>query len=465
MTGMRNGWPTVAALLLADVSGIAVATLVGGALTRLMLGSASSPSVSLISLFIALQILGLGSSGLRQVWGGEPITTLARSAQVLGLSTLFMALAMLATSQSWQSIVAIVASGCLSAVAVPAARSLVRFLLGKSSWWGRPAFVLGSGPQALAIYTKLTRQPRRGLHPVGIIDDLESLDPQLDPALYLGSPENLRELTRKFGVNVAIVADSTGSIETQRLFCREETGIRDWVVMPSPSGLPSLWVQGLDLEGNSAFWARNRLHFPGLQLCKRTGDLAFTLLSVAAASPLILAIMLVIRLSSRGSVFYAQERVGRHGRRFHAWKFRTMVPNADQVLEKCLASDPMLRAEWEANHKLKRDPRVTMIGSFLRKTSLDELPQLWNVVRGEMSLVGPRPIVEAEIYKYADDYEYYVEVLPGITGLWQVSGRNNTTYEERVALDAFYVKNWSLWMDIYILISTVRVILFREGAY
>ena len=142
-----------------------------------------------------------------------------------------------------------------------------------------------------------------------------------------------------------------------------------------------------------------------------------------------------------------------------------MVCDADAVLQTYLAANPQARAEWERDHKLKRDPRVTWIGRLLRQTSLDELPQLWNVLRGEMSLVGPRPIVDDEIRKYGDVFLEYTRVLPGITGLWQVSGRNNTTYDERVSLDAFYVGNWSVWLDLYILFRTIRVVLLREGAY
>jgi Undecaprenyl-phosphate galactose phosphotransferase WbaP len=170
-------------------------------------------------------------------------------------------------------------------------------------------------------------------------------------------------------------------------------------------------------------------------------------------------------MSTRGPIVYSHKRLGRNGRHFNAWKFRTMFQNADQVLELYLEEHPELREEWERDHKLKFDPRVTRIGRFLRKTSLDELPQLWNVIRGDMSLVGPRPIVDAEIEKYGAYYGLYTMVKPGITGLWQVSGRNNTTYDERVQLDAYYVRNWSPWLDLYLLLRTIRIVLFAKGAY
>jgi lipopolysaccharide/colanic/teichoic acid biosynthesis glycosyltransferase len=142
-----------------------------------------------------------------------------------------------------------------------------------------------------------------------------------------------------------------------------------------------------------------------------------------------------------------------------------MVQNADQVLEDYFQANPELRQEWRTERKLRYDPRVTRVGHFLRRTSLDELPQLWNVLRGEMSLVGPRPIVGEEIARYADTYKLYTRVLPGLTGLWQVSGRNNISYPERVNLDAYYVRNWSVWLDIYILLRTIWVVLTGDGAY
>jgi lipopolysaccharide/colanic/teichoic acid biosynthesis glycosyltransferase len=164
-------------------------------------------------------------------------------------------------------------------------------------------------------------------------------------------------------------------------------------------------------------------------------------------------------------VFYGQWRIGYGGRRFRAWKFRTMVVNAEQQLEMHLANSPELRREWERDHKLRNDPRVTAIGRFLRKTSLDELPQLANVLIGQMSLVGPRPIVEEEIVKYGDAFRLYLRVRPGLTGLWQVSGRNDTGYAQRVRLDMHYVRNWSPWLDIHLLARTIGVIAGQKGAY
>jgi Undecaprenyl-phosphate galactose phosphotransferase WbaP len=174
---------------------------------------------------------------------------------------------------------------------------------------------------------------------------------------------------------------------------------------------------------------------------------------------------ILIKLSSAGPVFYGQRRCGLAGEPFTAWKFRSMVANANQVLEQHLASDPGLREEWRRSHKLRSDPRITRLGLILRRTSLDELPQLWNVLCGQMSLVGPRPIVTEEIPRYGDGIGLYKKVRPGLTGLWQVSGRNNVSYEQRVNFDLYYVRNWSLWLDVYVLARTVKVVLLGDGAF
>ncbi len=181
-------------------------------------------------------------------------------------------------------------------------------------------------------------------------------------------------------------------------------------------------------------------------------------------APVFLIVYLKVR-SDGGPAFYFQNRVGKDGKPFKCWKFRSMVVNADQVLKEILDKDPEARAEYAKDFKLKNDPRITKFGHFIRKSSLDEIPQLYNVLKGEMSLVGPRPVVKAEEVYYGDKFEQYTAVRPGITGLWQVSGRNDVSYEQRVALDTWYVQNWSVWTDIVIIFKTTFVVLYRKGAY
>ena len=200
------------------------------------------------------------------------------------------------------------------------------------------------------------------------------------------------------------------------------------------------------------------------RIVKRTFDIVGALSLALIFAPLILTVALLLSRHG-GSVIYRHRRVGKQGRLFECLKFRSMVPDADHKLRALLEQDEDLKAEWLQGHKLKRDPRVTPIGHFLRRTSLDELPQLWNVLRGEMSLVGPRPIVREELLRYGRNAGLYLSVKPGVTGLWQTTGRNNTDYRRRVAMDVYYIRNQSLWLDAYILIRTTGVVLDGDGAY
>jgi exopolysaccharide production protein ExoY len=202
----------------------------------------------------------------------------------------------------------------------------------------------------------------------------------------------------------------------------------------------------------------------GAAVLKRLLDVVGAIALGLLFAPLIITIVLLMHRDG-SSVIYRHRRVGRSGKMFSCLKFRTMVPNADQVLRDLLESDPNLRAEWIRDHKLRNDPRVTRLGRFLRRTSLDELPQLLNVLRGEMSLVGPRPIVREELLRYGRNVRTYLAAKPGITGLWQVTGRNNTDYRRRIVLDTYYVRNQNLLLDLYILAKTTGVVLGGNGAY
>ncbi len=195
---------------------------------------------------------------------------------------------------------------------------------------------------------------------------------------------------------------------------------------------------------------------------KRAFDILAALAGLIFFLPTFLTIALITKLTSKGPVFYAHPRLGRHGRIFKCLKFRTMAPDAAERLAALLVADPQAAKEWRESQKLRRDPRVTAFGRFLRKSSLDELPQFWNVLVGDMSLVGPRPITRAELERYGAQRRYYLLVRPGITGLWQVSGRSNTNYDRRIAFDRRYVENWSLTEDIAIVLKTVPAVLSME---
>ena len=237
---------------------------------------------------------------------------------------------------------------------------------------------------------------------------------------------------------------------------------------------PSLvWMDGsamLSETSNPIGEFQRRLNVPFLRftprLIKRTLDLALVIPGLLALAIPMAIIAIAIKIKSPGPIIYGSTRIGQHGRQFKMWKFRSMVPNADEVLKDRLANDSVARAEWAADNKLKNDPRIIPgVGRVLRSSSLDELPQLWNVLVGQMSLVGPRPVPPDEIVKYQDQYYQYSHMLPGITGLWQVSGRNDTSFETRVFLVGHYAANWSMWLDAWILVKTPMTVITRKGAY
>lgn len=197
---------------------------------------------------------------------------------------------------------------------------------------------------------------------------------------------------------------------------------------------------------------------------KRMFDVFFAFFLCIILAPLFLLLTLLVKLDG-GAAFYGHERIGRNGKTFKCLKFRSMASNSQELLKQYLESNPVAYEEWYSTYKLKDDPRITKIGHFLRKSSLDEMPQLLNILKGEMSFVGPRPVTQEELPHYKENVIYYLSVTPGLTGLWQVSGRNDVSYETRVALDTQYIQSWSFFQDLRILGKTVLVVLFRKGAY
>jgi Undecaprenyl-phosphate galactose phosphotransferase WbaP len=237
------------------------------------------------------------------------------------------------------------------------------------------------------------------------------------------------------------------------------------MVIPDLIGMASLGLSVRDVGGVIGLEVTQRLLRPSAQIIKRAVDLLITLALAPIVLPVIALVALLIKLESPGPVFFGNKRVGYRGRTFQAWKLRSMVMDGDEVLRKHFEAHPEELPDWNATQKLKRDPRITRVGRIIRKASIDELPQLFNVFLGEMSVVGPRPMFESQVPLYGRGYELYKRVRPGITGLWQISGRNHLTFSERAKLDGYTIQNWSVWLDIYILARTISVVLTAKGAY
>jgi Undecaprenyl-phosphate galactose phosphotransferase WbaP len=352
-----------------------------------------------------------------------------------------------------------------SLLTLPICRSWLRQLLGKYTKWGIPALVCGNDAAAIRVFHWLADNHHLGLRPVGVIGDRASLGVAPDDTWYAGSWSETPDVADKGRVFWAVVVPSDDqSVSVSSLITDYLYTIPQVHVLSELTGLPDQW-NPQQLDGLSGIHLQQNLMLPLPRLTKRCIDFVASVIGGVVLLPLLFYLAVAVKMSSRGPILYGHTRIGRYGIPFKAWKFRTMFEDSSQVSEQYLEANPGLMEEWQRDHKLRFDPRITRIGRFLRKTSLDELPQLWNVIRGDTSLVGPRPIVTAEIGKYGPYYGLYTMVKPGITGLWQVSGRYNTTYDERVQFDAYYVRNWSPWMDIALLLKTFRIVLFARGAY
>jgi Undecaprenyl-phosphate galactose phosphotransferase WbaP len=353
-------------------------------------------------------------------------------------------------------------------VAILLTRWSIRIQAGRWGIWGEPVVVVGNRERVayLVEYFKLRR--RLGFAPVlAVVPDREA--DSLELPIPVISLSNLlsREMGKAFReeIQTALV-----DIEKAPEIIRQDTQkafsalFRQVILFVDVDWLEGASLHVQDFEGLLGVEARKNFLSPPNKLLKRMMDIVLAMLLGIVAIPVFLGAALLIHWDSAGSVFYRQNRIGRKGEQIKIYKFRTMVHNADQVLDEYLIQNPSARAEWDQTQKLKNDPRVTRPGRWLRKLSIDELPQLYNVLRGDMSLVGPRPMMAEQECLHHGIASYY-GVPPGLTGLWQVSGRNQTTFNERARYDVYYVRNWSIWLDIYILLRTVWVVLSRDGAY
>jgi Undecaprenyl-phosphate galactose phosphotransferase WbaP len=354
----------------------------------------------------------------------------------------------------------------LASLTLPIGREIARKLFSKFLWWGVPAVVYCEDHQGQIIIDRLIKHPEYGYRPALIIQNT-SMD---NISEYRGIPvtmpsEQVHETIKKLGIKNAIVIESPSRpITGQPLGELIMNLFRYTIVIPNASML-TIAISVRDFGGILGFASTHNLTKPGNLFLKRLVDLTVLVIS----SPFVLFIValtaILIKCTSKGPVFYGHKRIGKNGKSLKTWKFRTMVVDADKRLAEILESSPTARSEWAENQKLENDPRITPFGKFLRKTSMDELPQLWNILLGQMSFVGPRPVTEPDLEKYRGKANFILSVKPGLSGMWQISGRSDTGYEERIMLDSYYIQNWSIWLDSWIILRTVAVVIKGKGAY
>jgi Undecaprenyl-phosphate galactose phosphotransferase WbaP len=346
-------------------------------------------------------------------------------------------------------------------------RMMTSWLLEKMGLWIRPTIIIGHGENALEAAVALESEPRMGFQVLGYMDVNES-----KPQIKLNGQtiinfDQLEAMAEQPGIQWVIALEHSESDQREHwLRTLTQWGAIDISVIPAMRGVPLYGTDIAHFFSHEVALLRvgNNLRRWPARLTKRIFDFLMAGILLVLLSPLLILIALALKFEG-GSVLFAHQRLGKNGRKFNCYKFRSMVLDAEQRLEAILQENPALKSQWDKEHKLKADPRISKLGHFLRRTSLDELPQLFNVLKSEMSLVGPRPIVQEELQKYGLEKSYYLMVRPGMTGLWQVSGRNDVDYETRVYLDVWYVKNWSLWYDLALLFKTVKVVMSRSGAY
>lgn len=356
------------------------------------------------------------------------------------------------------------------AVLLPIFRGLVRSVLRSLGLWTWPTLVFGGAENARQAVLALRGEASMGyaVHAVVLpqlpCDDVNM--PEFDVPLVAWPKRVVDfELLRSYHCVIALEANEF-QLRDKLIRQFSQHQVLNVHVIPSMRGVPLFGLASTNFFSHEVLMIhiKNRLGHTSLRFLKRMFDIAGSLILLFLLSPLFAYSAYKVSRDG-GHAFFSHERVGQGGKHFKCYKFRSMVLNAEYVLKELLEHDPEARAAWEKNFKLKNDPRINSFGHFLRRTSLDELPQLWNVLKGEMSLVGPRPVVSAELDRYGDDVVYYLMVKPGMTGLWQVSGRSDVDYETRVYFDTWYVKNWSLWADIAILFKTISVVAGKSGAY
>ena len=331
-----------------------------------------------------------------------------------------------------------------------------------------PVLVMGAGKTAAIVLKYLADDPGLSYEFIGVLEDNVPHPEVIKQMPCLGTFADAEEVIKETGVQrVLVVAPGLSSERTQELVYRLQPLVKTISFIPDLGSMPlaTMDIESL-LDGHIAiFKVRNNMIIWHNRFIKRVFDLVCTVLGIICLSPVFLAIALWIHKDSPGPIIFKHRRIGKDGKEFPCYKFRSMVVDADVKLKELLERDPEARKEWETEFKLKNDPRITKSGAFLRKTSLDELPQLFNVLKGEMSLVGPRPIIRAEIPKYGKYINDFYMVPPGITGMWQTSGRSDVSYDERVQMDTWYVRNWNVWFDIVLIWRTISVVLGKKGAY
>ena len=364
------------------------------------------------------------------------------------------------TDDKWPISAALLISWPFATVLLPACREFFRRVLSHFKWWGVPAVIFAKNTDnSKVVVHRLVKNPYYGYSPAIIITDSYTSIDNFEGVPVFQFSDEIFSYIMSLKIKVAIVCGYDKSLE------KIHTKFRYLIQVPQSKLVTNMSLHMRDLGGILAFSSTNYLTKSRSLMLKRMIDIILCLTVFLFVLIATLFVAIAIKIDSRGPIFYGHKRVGKNHKEIRCWKFRSMCIDSEEKLKTILATDPVRAAEWEKDRKFTDDPRVTKVGKFLRKTSLDELPQLWNIFVGQMSFVGPRPVTEPELKKYDKYADYVLSVQPGLSGMWQISGRSDTGYEERITLDTYYIQNWSIWLDLWIIIKTVWVVILGKGAY
>lgn len=363
-------------------------------------------------------------------------------------------------TEDWHLIIAFALAFIFSVFLLPGIRDLTKMIFSKTKWYGVPAVIYSNNMSGIPVIDKLMAKRYLGYYPCAIIESGTVKEKEYKGIpIFTTKDKDIIEFIHDYNIKNAVIVDYKDDITQVMNNYRYTISVARF----QNSFTSTQHIK--DIDGIIGFSSTHNLTFKTNLILKRFIDIFLILFFSPILVPLFILLMILTKITSKGPIFYGHKRIGKNGNEFKCWKFRSMNIRSDEMLEEILKTDPVRRAEWEAERKFKDDPRVTKFGKFLRKTSLDELPQLINILVGQMSFVGPRPVTKPELEKYGSHKDYVVSVAPGLSGMWQISGRSETSYEERIYYDTYYIQNWSVWLDVWILIKTVGVVLIGKGAY
>ncbi len=455
-------------LVLVDIITISMAVLLATSVRFLLIpvmGGVIHWSLILngLILFLIFSIVLTWMNGLYPGFGLAAVHEMQKILYVVSLASVFLGvfLFLQQLGEAYSRFIFLL-SWPLSILLMMLGRFALRNRFSRFNWWGIPMVVIGSEERAAPVIDKLFQNRRLGFRPVFYFDpNLKATQP-IQGVQVVPSKEELQNLATKSNIKHVVFTDSMEEVTSSNFhWMRDVFPNIMFVLKTSPFG--SLWVRTIDLHGTLAIETNYHLLNKQETIIKRVLDMFLTILLLLVSWPVFLLLALLIRIDSKGPIFYKQKRLGENGELFDSLKFRTMHHDSEQMLENLLDSDAQANQEFEEFHKLSKDPRVTRVGRFLRRYSLDEMPQFFNVLKGDMNLIGPRSFLPRELTAMGEYAQIILKVKPGITGWWQVMGRNATSFKERLQLDEYYISNWSIWLDIYIMIKTVWVIISGNG--